>query len=68
MLDSRDPESWKPEPWGASVNRRLGLLEGEVTGLKSWQTEMRTVWRVVQIMLGTSLVGVILGVANLLKG
>lgn len=57
LITGRSP--WRPEPFEVAVERRLRSLE-------DWRLEMRTVWRIVQLTFGTSLLAAIVGIANLI--
>ena len=46
--------------------KRVDDLEDGVRSLEDWRLEMRTVWRVVQLTFGTSLLAAFIGIANLI--
>lgn len=54
----RDEPRWVAEPFEVTVERRLRSLE-------DWRLEMRTVWRIVQLTFGTSLLATVVGIINL---
>ena len=70
VLDPRQPANWQPESWEANVTRRLGVVEGDVDGLKDWRIEVRASFRMLQLTFGTSIlaaVGALLGLYLLIS-